>query len=227
MRLSFVKWLHQQALHDPDRSMPYARAYEIGPLIESVMVDETPIPPKPKRARKKAGAATEKAAEPEPADKIVKADYPCGYRGIDGKNCPRRAVAGTARCEMHGGAITDPDVRRSILLSSYARLMEGSAAAVAALIDVVNESRNDLARVQAARELLDRAGLVQDQHVHLHVADPSEDGGALTELRSRLDEIRSRLSTPLGEIAAAPATPVSKESTLARDSEVIEAEIIS
>lgn len=242
---SFVRWLHIQAKGDPDRAMPYAAVYEIGPLIEATIgldgdFDMALLSPAIRSAypdsrtqmiylESLVDAETvwrldehvREHPEAHSADSDVKTTtkVACGFRGLDGEPCELPTVVGMSRCKNHGGAITDPQVRTSILLSSYARMIEGSDTAVAALIEVARDGRSELARVQAAKELLDRAGLVQDQHVHLH-ADDDGAGGGIHELRKHLDEVRSRLSEP---IALSPVVVVPPDEEIA-DAELVDDE---
>lgn len=118
----------------------------------------------------------------------------CGYRNHRGEGCVSAAVEGAGRCGRHGGAITDPEVRRSFLLVAFAKVIDGSRVAVDALLDVAENGRSEMARVQAAKELLDRAGVQQDQHVHIHrpEEDTSEDD-QVNELRRRLLTATDRL----------------------------------
>lgn len=238
--MGFVAWLHGQALGDPKREMPYAKVYEVGPLIEAVLgmhgpfdlsaimvaVREKYPDPYDQMEIGEAVAAAEATWRIDGLSMDVEdigedlevAKYPCGFRSIAGIRCTHPAVAGAARCTAHGGAISDPEVRRSILLSSYARLMVGSENAVNALIEIVSGGRSEMARVQAAKELLDRAGLVQDQHVHLHVPTKGAAearGGALETLRKRLDSVKERLELE-------PPMPYAA----AGDDEVVDAEIV-
>jgi hypothetical protein len=126
----------------------------------------------------------------------------CGYRDHRGHGCTHPAVPGAGRCARHGGAITDPEVRRSFLLVAFAKVLDGSRVAVEALLDVAENGQSEMARVQAAKELLDRAGVQQDQHVHIH--QPGEDASEddlLDELRRRILVSRDRL-----RIQAIPST---------------------
>lgn len=118
----------------------------------------------------------------------------CGYRNHRGEGCVAEAVPGAGRCGRHGGAITDPEVRRSFLLVAFTKVLDGSRIAVEALLDVAENGRSEMARVQAAKELLDRAGVQQDQHVHIHQQeeDTSEDE-LVAALRARLGETKDRL----------------------------------
>lgn len=130
----------------------------------------------------------------------------CGYRNHRGEGCTNEAVSGAGRCGSHGGAITDPEVRRSFLLVAFAKVIDGSRVAVDALLDVAENGRSEMARVQAAKELLDRAGVQQDQHVHIHrpEEDVSED--------DLVDELRRRLSIATDRLRIT-AIPVSSEDT--------------
>lgn len=126
----------------------------------------------------------------------------CGYRNHRGEGCVDPAIPGAGRCGKHGGAITDPEVRRSFLLVAFAKVLDGSRVAVEALLDVAENGRSEMARVQAAKELLDRAGVQQDQHVHIH--QPGEN----TSEDDLVDELRRRLSiaTDRLRIQAIPMT---------------------
>jgi hypothetical protein len=165
----------------------------------------------------------------------------CGYRNHRGEGCVETAVAGAGRCGRHGGAITDPEVRRSFLLVAFAKVIDGSRVAVDALLDVAENGRSEMARVQAAKELLDRAGVQQDQHVHIHrpEEDASEDD-VLDDLRRRLhtatDRLRihalpvtsedttNQLSLPVvTEQFARDAVPVSRSNS---DDDIVDATIV-
>lgn len=132
---------------------------------------------------------------PKPIKPVI-----CGYRGLDGVQCRDEAVPGAARCAAHGGAITDAGVRASLLLLAYAQMAQGTKKAVETLIDVMETSTNDLARVNAAKEMLDRAGLSVDQHHTVthqtagEAVDTRED--ALNRIRRHLDSTRARLLPP-------------------------------
>lgn len=130
----------------------------------------------------------------------------CGYRNHRGEGCTSHAVEGAGRCGRHGGAITDPEVRRSFLLVAFAKVIDGSRVAVDALLDVAENGRSEMARVQAAKELLDRAGVSQDTHVHIHRPD---DDASEDDL---VDELRRRLSIATDRLRIT-AIPVSSEDT--------------
>lgn len=165
----------------------------------------------------------------EHSDKIL-----CGYRNHRGEGCVSEAVPGAGRCGRHGGAITDPEVRRSFLLVAFAKVIDGSRVAVDALLDVAENGRSEMARVQAAKELLDRAGVQQDQHVHIHrpEEDVSEDE-LLDALRNRLLETKNRLRLTAIEIGASDYTPSATPSYPALtpaasrgDDDIVDADIV-
>lgn len=165
----------------------------------------------------------------EQSDKIL-----CGYRNHRGEGCVSEAVPGAGRCGRHGGAITDPEVRRSFLLVAFAKVIDGSRVAVDALLDVAENGRSEMARVQAAKELLDRAGVQQDQHVHIHrpEEDVSEDE-LLDALRTRLLETKNRLRLTAIEVASSEIIPDSASSypalvptTSSTDDDIVDADIV-
>jgi hypothetical protein len=124
----------------------------------------------------------------------------CGFRDLDGTTCRSAAVDGAARCNAHGGGITDPGIRGSLLLLAYAQLVHGTKTAVSTLIDVMETSSNDLARVNAAKEMLDRAGLgVDTGTVHITAATESATDSReaqLERIRKHLDTTKARLLPP-------------------------------
>jgi hypothetical protein len=158
----------------------------------------------------------------------------CGYRNHRGEGCRHPAIPGAGRCGQHGGAITDPEVRRSFLLVAFAKVIDGSRVAVDALLDVAENGRSEMARVQAAKELLDRAGVSQDQHLHIHASDndTSEDE-LLDALRNRLLETKNRLRLTAIEIGPSDYAPAASSSYPAltpvssnRDEDIVDADIV-
>jgi len=114
----------------------------------------------------------------------------CRYQVVLGKGkrfCRVPAVPGTVRCQEHGGELVDVVTRRAVLMSSYLQIVEATSIAVDALVDVTLNSRNDLARVQAAKEILDRAGLTAELNVTIKL-----EGDDRTE---RMDKLREKLDS--------------------------------
>lgn len=121
----------------------------------------------------------------------------CEYVARTGTPCRVAPVPGTTRCLKHGGALIHEDVRRAVLMSSYLKLVEATDVAVEALVDVASHSRNDLARVAASKEILDRAGLTQELEISIKL----DDGGKadrMDDLREKLNGIQSVLTRNAG-----------------------------
>lgn len=140
---------------------------------------------------------------------------PCGYKR-DGVECGNDALPGSVRCKDHGGDWIDPKVRYSILLNAYARLVEATDIAVDALVDVAQNGKREDARVMAAREILDRAGIRGGGEAPAKLAD-GEEASPMDELTKRLADVADRLATK-AEIEARLAAP---------DPDIEDAEVIS
>ena len=157
------------------------------------------------------------SGELEPSDTVL-----CGYRNHRGEGCVSPAVSGSGRCGRHGGAITDPEVRRSLLLIAFTKVIDGAADAAEALLDVAVNGRSEMARVQAAKEILDRAGVQQDQHVHIH--RPDEDASE----DDLVDDLRRKLaiSTNRLRIQAIPAESEEMYELSPVDDDIVEAVLV-
>jgi hypothetical protein len=134
----------------------------------------------------------------------------CGYKDRGGKSCFKPTVPGSDRCPIHGGAVIDPETRRSMLVSAYATIVEGAEKAVTALVDIAERGRNELARVNAAREILDRAGLTAALQVNVTHSVP----GQLTPteaLSQRLDAMRDGLTKDVIEASILDEQPVATD----------------
>jgi hypothetical protein len=125
-----------------------------------------------------------------PEQHLARTVFNCLYRDRDGTMCAREVVPGVDRCVKHGGALVEPEVRRNILLSAYANIVEGSQKAVDALLEVAEHGRSEMARVQAAKELLDRAGLTADTTINVKIS-AEVDAGSI--LRERLESMATRI----------------------------------
>jgi hypothetical protein len=125
-----------------------------------------------------------------PEQHLARTVFNCLYRDRTGEMCGREVVPGVDRCVKHGGALVDPEVRRNILLSAYATIVEGSQKAVDALLDVVENGRSEMARVQAAKELLDRAGLTADTTINVRISAEIDAGSIL---RERLESMATKI----------------------------------
>lgn len=161
------------------------------------------------RAEQAAGELTAKAYGIAPqtlANKLSyrtpQTDTRCGLVFKDGKQCTEHVVPGSTRCESHGGALVDPETRRAILLSTYTTLVSSAQIAVDTLVDVAQNSRNDLARVSASKEILDRVGLTPELNINVTLS--SEESSPVEKLKKRLNEMSERLyQVPQEEILEA------------------------
>lgn len=133
-------------------------------------------------------------------------------------SCRKTAVLGGDRCEKHGGAWLDPETRQAMLMASYERIVEATDIAVGTLIDVMENSRRDDARVAAAREILDRGGIRAGEEIHLHVHDAEV-------VESAVDIIKARLAEMHRNIEAGKA--IDPTLLAGRSSDIEDAEVIS
>lgn len=82
------------------------------------------------------------------------------------------------------------------LVESYTALVDATDIAVDTLINVALYGRREEARVQAAREILDRSGLTPEIRVAIDTTG-SERDARFADLHRRLDAMRTSLLTPL------------------------------
>lgn len=136
------------------------------------------------------------------SSRLPQADDVCGFRFRAGRRCTQMVVPGSPRCVKHGGTLVDAEVRRSFLLSAYTSVVEASEEAVDVLIDVAKNGRNELARVAAAKEILDRAGLTPTLNINVNVGGKESD--AMRVLRDKLDRIQKNLKDSREVIDIAP-----------------------
>lgn len=132
-------------------------------------------------------------------------DVKCGFVGRAGKSCTKPVVPGAPRCEEHGGMLVSPEVRQSMLLVAYARLVEGTDTAVKTLIDVAEHGRNEIARVMASKEILDRAGLSPE--LRITVSQEESDNLKFERLLKAVEDTRDRLQGAAIEIGGREAGP--------------------
>ncbi len=134
-------------------------------------------------------------------------DVRCAYTFRSGNVCGKVSVPGSARCEAHGGALLDPQVRHSMLMVAYAKVIENTEVAVQALVDVCQTGRSEIARVQAAKEILDRAGISPEIRVTVQSEDNAED--RIYRLKQQLDKTRERLNASAVEATAVAVASIS------------------
>ena len=131
-------------------------------------------------------------------------------------HCSGWAVLGGNRCERHGGQWLPVEVRQAMLMTSYEGLVEASKIAVETLVDVMQNSRRDDARVAASREVLDRVGITGGADIHLHLHGAEDDGD------STVAKIRNRLT----EMNEAMEEAAKLRISLGIDNEIIDAEVV-
>lgn len=82
------------------------------------------------------------------------------------------------------------------LVQSYTALVDATDVAVDTLISIALYGRREDARVQAAKEILDRSGLTPEIRVAIDT-NASERDARISALHTRLDAMRTSLLTPL------------------------------
>lgn len=130
-------------------------------------------------------------ADPSPSD-ARRCRYLLGRGDPDSRKCGEPTVPGTVRCRIHGGELVDSDTRRAVLMTSYLQLVEATSTAVETLVDVAIGSKNDLARVAAAKEILDRAGLTPELQVSVKFESEGRDE-RIHKLKDKLDTMQRGL----------------------------------
>lgn len=220
MGTPFIRWLHDEAVADLDRHGHFVDLYPFGPYFDNTFGVGDPEMAvfasylerkeySPADVERLCGlltlaVATWRTDTSEIASgtsDVVLRQPPCGFRGVDGIQCKDPTVPGAARCARHGGAITDPQTRASLLLVAYAQLVTGAETAVETLLSVMEHSTNDIARVQAAKEMLDRAGLTVDQRIQVTSTEASETREDIVRrIVSIVDSTRDRLLPTAPEV---------------------------
>lgn len=95
---------------------------------------------------------------------LMQAKTLCRARRRNGEPCRNPPMAGAAVCRMHGGAA--PQVRRR----AQQRLDESSEVAVLQILRIMNDAATAPAvRLAAAKEVLDRAGVVGKAELQVDV----------------------------------------------------------
>ena len=210
MSKCFVDWLADEARREDRIELDYSDLFDFGGYFRKSLGEEPPDPPTFKvfldmeehppdwiNELLRQLVVAEATWRATVAGELLQVKpTTCGFRDTDGNGCRKRSVPGASRCDEHGGAITDPQVRGSLLLLAYAQMVQGTSTAVTTLIDVMENSKNDLARVQAAKEMLDRSGLTPEQTSAATAIQVDSQSDTLDRVKRRLDTIRGRLMPP-------------------------------
>ena len=129
--------------------------------------------------------------------------------------CRRDAVPGSDRCGRHGGQYMSAEDARRISEHTSSRILDATDRAVRTLIELMDEGRSEMVRLQAATSILDRAGIGPTQRIEVSTAEAGDNAAA--ELRARLARMRETMEQAPALEAIANADP---------DAEVTEAEIV-
>lgn len=130
----------------------------------------------------------------------------CSWPEFD---CDKDVVPGTRRCRRHGGELIDPVERRHVLFEAYSRIVGASEKAVQALVEIAVSGRNEVARVTAAKEILDRAGLTAELQISVRL---ESDGRA-----ERISEVQKKLLSMQQNLQARVIDAQSAEVTLTQE----------
>lgn len=95
----------------------------------------------------------------------------CTHTKANGHQCAYWGVAGTGRCELHGGRLIDEEETRSLVRAQQVRIFAASGRAVDTILFLLENSPNDAIRLRAAEQLLSRAGLSERTEISFDVRD--------------------------------------------------------
>ena len=172
------------------------------------------------KTRKHLGVAEKPMAETKLSGIVAEMPLPvvsCRYRDpMSGRECTDAAMPGAIRCRQHGGDWLDPRIRQNLLMAAYMKLVEATEVAVDTLVWVAVNGRREEARVLAAKEILDRAGIRAGIDIHV-VPDPSTD-------TSQVDALRARLATMADGMRS--RDEISRRMSVVDDNQVVDAEVI-
>lgn len=164
------------------------------------------------------------------AKKGVVAEMPvpvveCGFQDPKTRaKCHDASMPGSLRCRRHGGDWLDPRIRQSLLMAAYMKLVEASEVAVDTLIWVAVNGKREDARVMAAKEILDRAGIRAGVDVKVTTDASTAGDETMKEIMARLDVMADGIKSRdalLEERNAADALAAA-----AAEAEIVDAEII-
>jgi hypothetical protein len=100
------------------------------------------------------------------------------------RGCAVWATPGTSRCAKHGGLSLDQEEMENIVAAGRANIVAASVKAIETVVDLLDESTNDMTRLGAAKLLIDKSG------IDLGVSGP----GVTVKAESAGDVVRERLS---------------------------------
>ena len=95
-----------------------------------------------------------------------------------GSRCPNIAVAGTTRCEMHGGLMVSPTETRAMIVATQMQTFALAGQAIATIADVMINGQTEASRLRAAETILNRSGIVEGAEVDIRDARKEADKGS-------------------------------------------------
>jgi hypothetical protein len=114
-------------------------------------------------------------------------------------------------------------------------LAGGAPVAAAALVDIAEHGKSEVARVQASTAILDRVGLAPPKEIHFRVVPSDAEEHGLTQQLSPAEVIRKRLADLKGPTAAlvsgqgqdaAMAEALGLDDWQGQDTEIVDAELM-
>ena len=140
------------------------------------------------------------------------------YEVVRCTSCRREAVPGSEFCGRHGGQFLTAADAKQISSHTTARIIGATDMAVRVLVELMDEGRSEMVRLQAATSLLDRAGIGPTTKLEVDLGDRSADAASqIREQLARIAETHHRVEEI--EATRAPADTPEVEVTVA---EVIE-----
>lgn len=110
------------------------------------------------------------------------------YEVVSCAKCAREAVPGSELCGRHGGQFLTANDARAISQHTTGRIIGATDQAVRVLMELMDEGKSEMVRLQAATALLDRAGIGPTSKLEIDVGSAQEDAARL--LREQLIRIR-------------------------------------
>lgn len=89
----------------------------------------------------------------------------CSAHRQDGVDCQAQAIKGGTVCRVHGGSA--PQVKQAAMI----RLLEAIDPAAGELIRIALKGKTDQVRVQAIKELFERAGFGEAKRIDITLTD--------------------------------------------------------
>ena len=111
----------------------------------------------------------------------------CGFFKRNGHQCGKEAIPGADFCGQHGGQFLSAEDAKAISEHTSARIMDATSRAVRVLIELMDNGRSEMVRMQAATAVLDRAGIGPTSRVEFDITNAGADAAAA--IRERLAQM--------------------------------------